>query len=253
MADAENDFLTPIRGAGDQGGRTRNDFSPRNPIAFAWLTSVFTVCCWAFFAPLPYALCVAALVVSPVLLLAAVFFFPPLAKQRGDLGAAAVFAMWPALLLVMRAGTDVHLYAFRTTAFALAPVALGGAILFWIRRDDTRKFHALAPLAILGFAWSWGTLVEADALLDSSTAIQHPAIVVARWERGGRIPTDWVRLISPSLGVYVVEVNASQYEDAKVGAHLCIDVARGALGWRWYALAACERGPVRARPQPASA
>jgi hypothetical protein len=203
---------------------------------------------WGLFYPHPLGLCVTVLALAPAACIGIALI------SRGEVSLNA--HRWPqprpsigvtfilgALALAARGANDVHLIDWQ--ASLVAAVGLGtifaAAAIAAEREFRTALMGVL--IALVGSGWGWGLAVEANAFLDRGAWTDYPAKVQAKsFTRGRSSSTYYLHLLPGSVpGVQdKVTVYRGLCHRIEVGGTVCVDVAPGWLGWRWYSVRACS-------------
>ncbi len=208
----------------------------------------YALALWGFIAPTPYGLVIALLAAAPLAGLAlimwsrgAITIEPNTADPRP--GLAGLFFMAP-MVLGLRALLDCQVVDWRGVIIAAAVVAaVAGAAFAW------RKAHA-GPWAKLGTGISaafvaafltWGTVVEADVMLDTSPVQKFRPLILDKTVVTGKRTSYKLKLEPWGPYAEAADVDASRevYDAVEVGVPACIRLHGGALGVRWFSVRPC--------------
>lgn len=213
----------------------------------AWVADILAwpLAIWALLAPQPYDVCVAALGIAPLVALSTARLFEGgtglTGRAEGDPHGVASLLIGPSLVLAARAVLDVQL-------LDVLPAVLAGGVIGaifalaarWVAGADI-SWWGLACLPVLGFGYGYGLVVEANALLAPARPEFARTLVAERTVAGGSDPTYHLTLTRPLYpGVPGrIEVSEAFYRANPKGAELCVQVYRGAFGWRFWDLDFC--------------
>jgi hypothetical protein len=126
-------------------------------------------------------------------------------------------------------------------------VAVGGALLVAIAIVDPTQRSRGWTMVIFGFitlAYGYGSVIEANALLDRSTGIAYSAPVKGKQIIDGRSTTYELDLGAwgPKTGTNDLDVGRATYEQIQPGDIALLKLKKGALGVRWYYLSDWQAG-----------
>jgi len=113
--------------------------------------------------------------------------------------------------------------------------------IFMIEGRPQFKTIALSA-AVVGVA-SWGGILAMDRIMDSSSAqIYHATIVNKYISHGGRGGVHYyldITKVGPPDMPASLQTNAAFYNTVVVGQSLCLNLHKGALGYRWFDFESC--------------
>ncbi len=229
-------MLTCTKGPGRKIRAGRNQMTASRFEIYGCAANV-AAALWGYFYPRPYGVCIAVLILLPWLSILAGRL-----TRGGD--ALAYTVLGPITALGTRALNDLEFSTVgRLAAFACAVGAVFVALAWLANRTAWRRYGLVL---ILG-AWfyGFGAAGEVDVLLDGS-ATKFPAVpIVSRDYHIGRHSTfdlvlsPWGDRSQPNKN----PVSWNTYLALGGESAACIEVGPGALGVRWYRIAACERRP----------
>ena len=143
----------------------------------------------------------------------------------------------PVFGLLMRALNDVSMLDRpRVIAMACAAAAALTALLAWRDPRVRGSLVAIAMIALLTAAYSYGAIVHLDTLLDPSQGTVYPVTVLGKHYTGGkheRYDLD-VTAWGPSLSPRQLDVPRQFYDEVQSGDRLCVRLHPGWLQIRWY-------------------
>jgi len=122
----------------------------------------------------------------------------------------------------------------------------GASVLTWAKKnddgDDSDSYWPRKRYLAIGFLpWVLSAVISANAILDSSEALPHRAVVVDR-SRGRYSSSLKVQSWRSSHGTESISVNRACYEASTVGAQIIVTEKNGALGIHWItAVSGCSR------------
>jgi len=128
------------------------------------------------------------------------------------------------------------------SVYAIALYILVGCGLFTailIFDPTQRSRRGILPVFFLvGIAYGYGVVVEADARLDRSPGIAYSATVQKKEIVSGKRTTYRLNLSSwgPMAGTNEIDVSSSTYKEIQTGQTVKIKLKMGALGVQWYYL-----------------
>jgi hypothetical protein len=114
---------------------------------------------------------------------------------------------------------------------------IGTAVLGWAAKnddgDDTDSYYPKKRyMAIAFLPWAVGALLYVNGALDSSAAIEYPAVVLSHSK--GRYGTDIrVSPLWPNHGAVTIPIEAYRYDSMQPGTPVQVLVRRGALSISW--------------------
>jgi len=224
---------------------------PARRETLAWLRRIATVLSvagfliglWAIFLPQPFAVVAILCMGGPVAAILFALMRPDavrLASSNSETHAAGVGGMWimPAIATSVL-GMGYSLIDWRTSmVVAIAPASLFVAGSLLADRRLRRPLLAVFA-AVVGYAWSWGSLVVANAQFDRAPPSLVAAKVISASAPDDRQLT--VTVTSPALAQPVegIEVSSNELKTLAVGARTCLLVFPGRFGWRYAFLALC--------------
>ena len=147
--------------------------------------------------------------------------------------------IFPGTVLCLRAVLD---YDVLQSVHAVALYVLVGCALFIaiLMFDPTqRSRRAILPVFLLvGVAYGYGLIVEANARLDRSPGIAYTATVQNKQIISGRNTTYKLGLSSwgPKVGTNELNVSSSTYKHIQTSQTVRLKLKSGALGVQWYYL-----------------
>ncbi len=201
---------------------------------------------WALIYPKPYEILIALLVVMPLL----AFFLSILSKavyllETGQDRLNAAFLL-PPLALAIRVSQDfnfLHLGPLFTAAIAVAAIlALIVAIGFREALHTSLKLVVNWLLIwLLAAIYSYGSIAEANVLLDRSTPRTFTATVVQRrFSRRHRVLYLQLGPWGPRPEGGDARVTSSLYKAMAPGQIVCVELLPGALKIPWYYARSCR-------------
>lgn len=151
--------------------------------------------------------------------------------------------VWIAIcaLLIMSAGVVKVV----RIADALLPAAIAGLLLFAASLlADERLWKASATAGYLLFCslYGYGAAIQANVLLDRSRPAHFTATVLSKQIIRGKSTSYQLRLApwGPRDKASGVAVDRPFYNSVRAGSEVCIQMRDGALGIRWFTVAACN-------------
>ena len=203
---------------------------------------------WALVYPKPYEILIALLVVMPLLAFSLLTRSKepyPLEMRRGRLVAAFLL---PPSALVARVITDfnfLHLGPLLTAAMVVGAILTTVVALAF--REASHPFSRLVIVSLLIWVfaaiYSYGSIAEANVLLDRSTPRTFTATVLRKHFSSGRSGTILYLQLGPwgprSEGSDVI-VTSSLYRVMAPGQIVCVELLPGALKIPWYYARFCR-------------
>ncbi|HEX3663972.1 MAG TPA: hypothetical protein VHU23_01905 [Rhizomicrobium sp.] len=148
----------------------------------------------------------------------------------------------PALALALRALLDINLLDWRPVlVWSLAPAALLAVPLFAGDRDLPKRPLIAAILLVLNYAYSWGAIVEANSIFDTSAPHHFQTTIRAMHANRGK-STSYHLVLGPWNGRPAgddVRVPYAAYAGRRPGDTICVTLSDGWLGFRYYAARSC--------------
>ncbi len=192
---------------------------------------------WGAVYPVPYGLCVGALMVMPLLALAVI----------GLSGGRLAILFWVILFLMpagaYRAYHDVQIFSKGKTVLYAAAVGLVMAGLFAAAEKRVRSWILVAVLfPVLTFTYGVSAVLESDMLLDRSVPRRFVTKVMDRHINWGTRHKTFSVTLAPWGGrtEKVSDlVTGSLYHSLRAGSAACVQEGPGALAIPWYRIEAC--------------
>jgi hypothetical protein len=208
------------------------------------LSTISTIAgAWGLFYPRPYAVSMLLLALLPWVGIEIMRRFHGLFRAdelKNDAHPSVAYALlFPGLALGLRALLD---YDVLQSVYAIALYVLVGCALFTaiLLFDPTqRNRRGILPVFFLvGVAYGYGVIVEANARLDRSPGKSYTAIVQNKQVSSGRSPTYELELSpwGPMAGTNELDVSSSTYKQIQTGQTVQLKLKMGALGVQWYYL-----------------
>jgi hypothetical protein len=216
---------------------------------FATILDIATlaVVLWAFIGPQPYAWLIGSLVALPIVALLLVIgslglFRIGISASDAHANLGAVCAL-PACVITARLLLDLNMVDWVPLIIAaLACAAVFVAALALADRNLRRHPWMLAGIALLTSAYAFGSLGEANALLDRS----HPSVlrsqILDKRISYGRTTTYRFKLApwGPLGAPKEVSVPQEIYARLEPGKEACLLLHDGMLGMPWFVVLACR-------------
>lgn len=201
---------------------------------------------WVWFWPHPYdwAVGVAALLPPAALALylwSGAFFSLEDDRTNARPSLNGMYLM-PAVALVTRAMLDYEFVDPSLVALTVLGCGLALALpVAWLVRDVRRSHWAVVACVFLTCLYSYGVLVQGNAIFDRSPASSYPVTVRHKHMSGGRKTTYYLDVTAwgPGKTSGDVTVGHSFYDRVSDGEHLCMFVQQGAFGLRWFYAGYC--------------
>jgi hypothetical protein len=207
------------------------------------------VCCWAFFYPTPYIPAIVALIALPWVGIAILRRSNGLFRvdeRRNDAHPTVAYALiFPSLILALRSLLDYNVLQSAMAFFLYA--SIGGVLVFLAAKFDPTLWARKPTFAIfcaIGFAYGFGTVTEANALLDRSAGASYSAIVQGKHVNHSRRTSYHLELSpwGPETKPDDLEVSRATYDPIECGDIVLLTLRRGAFGLNWYHMGAWQRG-----------
>jgi hypothetical protein len=161
-------------------------------------------------------------------------------ELKNDAHPSVAYALiFPGTVLCLRAVLD---YDVLQSAYAVALYVFVGCALFTaiLSFDPTqRSRRGILPVFFLvGVAYGYGLIVEANARFDRSPGIPYTATVQNKRIISGRSTTYKLDLSSwgPKAGTNELDVSSSTYKQIQTGQTVRLKLKMGALGVHWFYL-----------------
>jgi len=198
---------------------------------------------WGFFYPRPYEVSMLLLALLPwigIEIMRRSHGLFRADKLKNDAHPSVVYALiFPGIVLCLRAVLDYNVLqsVYAASLYFVVGCALFTAILIF---DPTQRSRLgiLPVFFLVGIAYGYGAIVEANARLDRSPGIPYTATVQNKQIISGRSTTYRLDLSSwgPKAGINELDVSSSTYKQIKTGQTVQLNLKMGALGVRWYYL-----------------
>jgi hypothetical protein len=160
-------------------------------------------------------------------------------KLKNDVHPSVGYALFPGIVLCLRAVLDYNVLqsVYAVALYVLVGCALFTAILIFDPTQRSRR-GILPVFFLVGLAYGYGVIVEANARLDRSPGIPYTATVQNKQIISGRSTTYRLDLNSwgPKASTNELDVSSSTYKQIKTGQTVQLNLKMGALGLRWYYL-----------------
>jgi hypothetical protein len=169
-----------------------------------------------------------------------------IAGHRNDARASvAIVFIGPGIVLGLRAILDIELldWAPALLATVIAASALTLALAAADRQIRARRWE-LAGMLLLSLFYTYGGVVEANALFDRSPPLVYEATVVGKHKSSGKTTQYYLRLTpwGPRRTEDDVSVSRALYESSNPGRTMCVVHRAGALEIPWFEVYACRDG-----------
>jgi hypothetical protein len=197
----------------------------------------------------PSRLTVVALLVIPLVVLAAVLLSPPsfeTGRRRRQIN-GLVGLSFMGLFLANTFHAQINPW------WPLIPAAIGAVVVLDLawgakdRHDLASPRLLMAFLTLCGAAYGYGAVATADIQFDGSAGSQLSAPVLGKYVTHGR-RSDSYYLNLPAWGPRLqpdsVEVSRTTYDQVNVGEPICIVLHPGALNLAWFTTHACDAWPA---------
>jgi hypothetical protein len=204
--------------------------------------SIVTVV-WGFFYPRPYDVSMLLLALLPWIGIEIMRRSRGLLRAdelKNDAHPSVAYALiFPGFILCLRAVLD---YDVLQSAYAAALYVIVGCALFTaiLMFDPTQRSRLgiLPVFFLVGIAYGYGAIVEANARFDRSPGIAYTATVQNKQIISGKSMTYELDLSSwgPKPGSNKLDVSSSTYNQIQTGQSVQLKLKMGALGVRWYYL-----------------
>ena len=213
-----------------------------------WVVNMiaFGLCGWAWFRPTPYASCMYALMVAPMVAIVLcalscrrweVMGGGP--SDRLDISGLAVF---PSMLLFLRAILDIQLESWLPT-LAGAMVAGGAALALCIVADGRFRPTPTMLAAVVCLIYGWGGSVLLNDLLDQARPKIFHVDVLDKHESSGKATSYGLTLTAWGMHPSGEDASVSSdlYQQVKAGDHVCVYLYPGRFGWPYYDADTCPK------------
>jgi hypothetical protein len=200
------------------------------------------VAAWAFFYPRPYKPLIAVLSLMPLSALWLIGRYPGLFrvdKKRADAHPTLAYVLLSSCILAYRGVMYVSLLRWGAALGYAVLVALLLCAVFAMV-DRTMIATSSSAITLFGLLWviGLGMILNANALLDHSSAVTYHSVVTAKhtYKSNHHVSlTTW----GPSDGGDA-DVSRSLYESVEPGSTVCVYLWRGALNIPNYSVAWCD-------------
>lgn len=244
-ARAESELLRSPALGRDEAERRRTLQRARK-IARALNGVAIAAAAWGWFYPRPYRVAIATLAVLPLVGLALLlggrgrYAFD---SVKTDARASVIVSVvGPGLVLAMRSISDLRVIDWERLLFAAAVLGAGLVVAVAAGDRKARKPWVLLLLAPLVFAYPWGGLSLANALLDRGVPQMFRVPVRGKHVTTGK-HTSWDVELDPWGPVTErkrVDVGRGLYRSVEIGDRVCVALRPGALGARWFVVLTCR-------------
>lgn len=212
-----------------------------------WLNyAAWALLAWGWFWPAPYRVVIIALALAPLVALGVTFYYRPLVgldDRRGSKRPSLILLfLFPAVTLALRALLDVQPidWSGAIVLGAAGGVAMAAAMVS-ADPELSRRWFTLMALGVFAWAYAFGALTIANAMLDDT-----PARPIETTVREKLADTSKVTTYKLTVGPWGderadndVTVSRDVYEAASTGDKICVYVNDGRFGWRWYFVQTC--------------
>jgi hypothetical protein len=203
---------------------------------------------WGWFFPRPYPLAIAALAILPLVAIMLVVWSNGLyvvVGIRGDRRPRLdVLFFGCGMVLCIRAVEDIGLFQ---RALPVVPAIIFGCGLMLVAlvRDRRMWEGSWALVWLTAILYSYGAIVQANTLFDSSKPQIFEANVVGKRSYGSALHTAWwyyLRLSAwgPRREVNDLFVPSALYHSVLPGQKVCVSVYPGALKIHWFSVRECQ-------------
>ena len=206
-------------------------------------TTSIVAAIWGLFYPHPYDISILLLALLPCIGIEIMRRSHGLFRAdelKNDAHPTVAYALLgPGLVLTLRAVLDYEVLqsAYAAALYALVGCALFAAVLFFDPTQRSRR-GTLPVFFLVGVAYGYGVVVEANARLDRSPGIVYTATVQNKQIISGKSTTYELDLSSwgPKPETNKLDVSSSTYNQIQTGQKVQVKLKTGALGVRWYYL-----------------
>jgi hypothetical protein len=206
------------------------------------------ICClWAWIYPYPYELAVLSLVILPWIAIYVTARYKGVVvinQKRGDRHPTAIFAfLFPSLVLPLRVIPDMVPVVWQRPVLLGAMVAVMLTYAAYRADRATQKQPVIAlVLFLLAIGYGYGTVMEANALLDRTPGKVYLTMVERKYVSTGKSASYHLVLApwGPMERGDNVTVTRQFYQASSEGAPVCVMLRSGAVGVPWYRVRRCE-------------
>ncbi len=212
---------------------------------------------WGFIYPRPYVVIVAILAPLPWIAVDIVRrsggLFRLDAYRNDAHPTVAIAFIMPGMILAARSLLDFNIVFSRSVVWFTIGIA---ALLFlsaWAVDPVMRtKRGTIASLLMFSIAYGYGAAMEANVLLDRSSAVTYTADVEGKRVLRGKTTTWELELGSwgPRTKVNKLAVAPATYNSIEQGDVVYLNLRQGALGVNWYVMRQWQRGSRSATIKP---
>lgn len=198
---------------------------------------------WAFVYPRPYEVLILMLALLPwigieIMRRSHGLFRADVLKNNAH-PSVAYALIFPGTVLCLRAVLDYDVLqsVYAAALYVFVGCAFFTAILIFDPTQRSRR-GILPVFFLVGVAYGYGVIVEANAWLDRSPGISYTATVQNKQIISGKSITYELDLSSwgPKNGTNKLNVSSSIYKQVQTGQTVQLKLKKGALGVRWYYL-----------------
>ncbi len=222
-------------------------------IAIGYNGLVIAVCAWAWIAPQPYRLVVAALMaIPPAALLLAYWSRGALSLTGGktDPRPGVGIGALAGVVLAARAldAQMIDLAGAFIGGFAIAALMTGMAYFLEARSPAGRG--GVFAIALLALIYGVSAVNLLDRVADTSKPTIMKSVVLEKWVHRGK-STSWNVRVAPWGPVEheaAIGVASRLYDQVAVGDAVCMHLQAGTFGMRWYTLQLCPSPLVATAP-----
>jgi hypothetical protein len=231
-------------------GERMQALAPARRIARVLNIVASIICMWSFLSPAASSIAAASLVLLPWFAIVAVKDANGLLRfvrtRRGDaypdLTPAGIL---PGIAIFALAATRYNvIFSSGAWCLTLAAAAAMIAALIWADSSLRTRRGALALMACVSLAWSYGAIIEVNGLFDMTPGVVSTALVQSKHTSGRRSRTYELTLApwGPKDRPNSLTVSRATWSAIRPSDIVYLDLKPGALGVRWYRLQRWERG-----------
>lgn len=206
------------------------------------------VAAWLLLRPVPYQPAVAAGLLLPLLVVAALWRYQGLLwindEKNSPYPSVGMALLLPTPVLALRALLDGHVVSYQPLwpvaggVAALMGLALLGGSQAFLQRRATRV-GTIVGVGLATALYGFGATTTANVAFDATSPTVFRVRVLGKYERSGKMPTFHLTVApwGPFRTRQDVTVKYRRYTRTAVGSHVAVELRAGALGIPWYGVA----------------
>jgi len=197
---------------------------------------------WCMIWPHPYEVLYPVLILIPTIAIFLPLFFPGsikfIVKLKTVYGTSFLIYPFAVPFLLIRATTDWKILDTQNFWMPFGISTFITLILLLLFSGNNQKdIKTFLTALVICAAYSAGTILSLNSLLDKSTPVTYPSVVIHKYSHTSRNTTDYYVTLSPWGPVTAakeIEVNREVYNEQSTGASVEVSLKEGFFKIPWY-------------------